>query len=61
MDWFDPTKLAVHGEEAHGKPPSSPDWHPTNSNIPAAPWGDHFRNILKSGDVPSNWGRRPDL
>ena len=58
---FDPTKLAVDGEEAVQGSPSDPNWAPTTSGIAAPPWGKHFRNILKSGDVNSNWGRRDDL
>lgn len=58
---FDPTKLAVDGEEATQGSPSDPNWAPTTSSIPAPPWGKHFRNILASGNVNSNWGRRDDL
>lgn len=57
---FDPTKLAVDGEEAHMGSPSDPNWAPQTSSIPPAPWGKTFREILRSGQVNSNWGRRDD-
>lgn len=56
---FDPLTLAVDGEDANGKSPSSPDWVPSKSDIPAPPWGSTFRKIL-AGDCQSNWGHRPD-
>lgn len=57
---FDPTKLAVDGEDAKLGSPADPNWAPATSNIPAAPWGKHFRDILRSGDMNSNWGYRND-
>lgn len=58
---FDPTKLAVDGEDAKQGSPSDPNWAPSTSSIPAAPWGKHFREILKRNDINSNWGRRDDI
>lgn len=57
---FDPIKLAVDGEEANGRSPSSPSWVPSKSDIAEPPWGMHFRKIL-AGQCQSNWGHRDDL
>jgi hypothetical protein len=57
-DDFDPTKVGVIGMGDRWT--GDPDWVPSSSDVPAPPWGAHFRNIYK-GNLTSNWGNRPDL